>query len=146
MQSTIMVKPQLKQNLSWSEWCIYTVGNGILISFLSALYSWAQKVLCHTQPACSGSAPTTTSSEHLIISEIHLRKSILITWYGAVDAAHALFMHSAISVLTPVKDVWTGIHPDKIDQSRLQIGHMQNARAWNNARCSRREDAWMQGA
>lgn len=39
MQSTIIVKLQLKQNLSWSEWCIYTVCNGILISFSSASYS-----------------------------------------------------------------------------------------------------------
>lgn len=37
------------------------------------------------------------SSEHLIISEIHLRKSILITFYGMVDVLHTLFMHPAIS-------------------------------------------------
>lgn len=34
----------------------------------------------------------------------------------------------------------------KLTNHSLQIGHMQNARAWNNARCSRSVNAWMRRA
>lgn len=83
------------------------------------------------------SARTIGPSEHLIISEIHLRKSILITLYGMVDAPHTLFMHSAISILTSIKDIWTGIHLDKIGpitDPKLDICKMQRWRmVLNNA-------------
>lgn len=58
------------------------------------------------------------SSEHLIISEIHLRKSILITLYGMADVPAYIIHGSRNILLTYVKDIWTGIHLDKIGQSQ----------------------------
>lgn len=80
---------------------------------------------------CKGSTLTFTSSEHLIISRIHLRKSILITLYGMLDVLHTLFMHSAISILTSLKDIWTGIHLDKTGQSQTPNWTYSKMQRWH---------------
>lgn len=70
------------------------------------------------------------SSEHMIISKIHLRKSILITSYGTVDVSHALFMPSAISYWPLSRTLGQVFISTKVANHSLQIEHTCKKQRW----------------